>query len=96
MAQVMIKTRRLADDEHSWVYLDVARIPFEGEAQKAHLLELVRDRYPDARPKSFHEGVASYVSSSSRLLIIARYVDLERKRPREDSEPEPTEQLFAA
>lgn len=96
MAQVMIKTRRLADDEHRWDYQEVTKIPFEAEAQEAQLLEIIRGRYPDARPKSFYEGVASYVSSGARLLIIARYVDLERKQGSRDHGPEPTEQLFAA
>lgn len=72
MAKVLIKLRDLDTDAREEATVDIARVPDNPLRQGQYLAEVVAERHPDARAKSFADGVASFVDR--RHLIIARYV----------------------
>lgn len=95
MVQVLIKTRDLDTDDRAIATVEVDRVPDNPMRQEQHLAEVVRQLHPEARQRSFEDGIASYVASQH--LIIARYCDgAETIEEGETPVPDRQDQLFAA
>jgi len=98
MPSVVIKLRDLDSDARTETVLEINRVPDNGLRQAQHLAELVAAHHPDARQRSYADGVASFVDR--RHLIVARYVsDREAGASRgttADEREDRQDQLFAA
>lgn len=98
---MLIKTRDLDTDERAIATVEIDRVPDNPMRQGQHLAEVVRQVHPEARQRSFEDGVASFVAPQH--LIIARYRAEEpdqaaesETEPGELSPPDRQDQLFAA
>ncbi|MGH2986264.1 MAG: hypothetical protein ACRDLO_06215 [Solirubrobacterales bacterium] len=103
MPKVVIKLRDLDTDERTETSFEIDRVPDNALRQGQHLAELVAERYPDARQRSFADGVASFVAAQH--LIVAKYLDgtaADDSRDGAEADPEHRQgqalqdQLFAA
>lgn len=100
MPQVVIKTRDLDTDAKASVVLEIERVPDNPLRQGQQLAELVRERHPEARSRSFADGVASFVSREHLIIACYRSADIDegRSHPDEASSErvDDQDQLFAA
>lgn len=100
MAQVLIKTRDLDSDDRAVAVVEIDRVPENPLRQEQHLAEVVRRLHPEARQRSFEDGVSSFVASQH--LIVARYrveqhgQDATPPSEVSDSATDQQDQLFAA
>jgi hypothetical protein len=68
---IVIHARHLDNDERSERRVAVAVRPHSDAGQRTQLREAVERVHPEARIRSYAEGVASFVTSTH--LVVARY-----------------------
>jgi len=76
-ARVIIEARDLDTDERERVEVEVDA-PHEEHAQRTQLKELVAERHPGARLRSFADGAASFLGRQH--LVVATYEPKPRGR----------------
>lgn len=79
--QVTIKSRDLDTDAKEIATVEVeVELSRDPVAQRAQLTRLVEQRHPGARPRSFAEGAATFLTREH--LIVASYAKLSSSRSR--------------
>lgn len=90
---VLITAKRLDAEEATRAVVEV-EAPKTEASQQAQLVELVRDRYPEAEFRSFADEAASFLAP--KLLIVAVYRRSQATNSPDEVVDESQQRLFAA
>lgn len=90
-ASVIVEARDLDTDERSHMAFEIVA-PCDAREKQASLVRAVKDVFPDAKQRSYANGVASFVGRQH--LVIARLADRPRRATVKDNRRRSQETLF--